>query len=308
MRLISLILAILLFSNLVFSKDIERPAILMMGDSWAAFMCLNGSLAGVLKENKVYNKVKIRGCINMTDKGSTSHQWASEKYLNRIEKKIRDSVDIKIVILSVGGNDMRYHWNPEMTPAEEWAAFEESYRNVQKIIDKIQDVRSDIKVLVSGYDYPNFLKFTKLLPKFVKAFNHHGRPSPDVMNARLLRISKAISKVDNGDNVRYVHHFGLMHYYFGNSRVGLMPRQTLPPEEISPPENPMQIGGNPEIENDTEAMFKIRILTGALYQDPFHLGKSGFKYLAKHLYDNALKKWLDELLQSKFQEQVKEAI
>ena len=177
-----------------------------------------------------------------------------------------------------------------MTPAQEQVVFDQVIANVQKIIVEYRKVRPDLKILLSGYDFPRFF-LNHPIPEYEEAYEEMGRPTPYEINSAVVRFSERISKIADQKTLFYIQHYGLSHYHFGNSDVSLKPQMTLSPELISSPQNVDRRGGVLDYQSDQSVMFRVKI-AGKEVIDAFHLNKNGYDKIADHVVYHYLRDWL----------------
>ncbi len=272
----------------------EPIDILVAGDSWASLLCLNHGFERIFHDYK-FNKdekserVRSVGCTQTTKFGSRTSFWLKDENFAEIADYL-GTPTVKFVYLSLGGNDALYSWSMDMSEEKQLKLAVKIYKNIETLIAKIFELRPDVKIILSGYDFPNFESYTRGFSGYDNVYKHMGFPSPEIVNKTLLKLSRFLSPLSKIKNVYYIHHYGLMHYYYGNSDYNLEPKQTAPPEMISPPDDPNAYGGRIELPNDPDALMNF----GYIFYDPFHLGRRGFYYVAKHVMDHYLAAWIKE--------------
>jgi hypothetical protein len=173
-----------------------------------------------------------------------------------------------------------------MTADEENALYARVQNYLSEVIAIYHTARPGLKVLVSGYDYARLFSENDNISNYQEIYERAGKPTVLEMHSAALRFAAATAGIANFKNTFYIHHHGIMHWYRGNSDHGLAPYQTLPPEQISPPENPMAFGGIPALELDRKAMFRVFGLV-----DSYHLSPSSWILLADHSVQHYLRKW-----------------
>jgi hypothetical protein len=260
--------------------------VVIAGDSWAAFLCVNKSMDRALTNAGMSNTSVHPTCLTTVENGVRADNFFKSHAYTTTMVAIADP-SVKVLYLSLGGNDLMSYWKTSMTPAEEQALFDSSREYLTQIIQAYRNARPDIKILVSGYDYPRFTA-NHPIPYYREVYAEMGSPTPLEVNQSLQRFSRELSKVADMKNVFYIQHMGLTHYYVGNESAGLAPFTTLAPDLISSPEDPNRTGGDPSLQSDAEAMLHIK----DILVDAFHLNKSGFDKIAEHSVNLYLKNWL----------------
>lgn len=283
-RIIFLFLAV----TLVSSCKLTETLVLVTGDSWAALMCLNKSFEDSFKKQKMPDVNVNDTCAFTTRVGMHAENWINSKYDDWTTKELKNP-NVKVVYLSMGGNDFLDKWNTSLDSDQENIVFENIRNDISTILEKYTKKRSDIKIILSGYDFPRFTS-DNLIKEYRELNEKLGNPTPLQINSAILRFSNIVSTLANGSNVFYIQHYGLMHYYFGNNENGLRSGTTLPPNIISKSDDINNFGGNINLASDASAMLSVKIGNQQAV-DAFHLSKKGYGYLADHVVTMYLKPW-----------------
>ncbi len=270
-----------------FSKLASASKVLVAGDSWASFMCVQNSFTTVFNNYADPIAFNHPGCWLTTQVGHRAEEWMGTRQHKMTLKAIKKDHLIKVLFISLGGNDLLNYANKNMTAEEQQHLFEYIENHLRNIINSYKAVRPDIKIIISGYDYPRFTH-DHPISAYKKAFNEMGQPTPQELNAILKKFSFHMMRLHNGKDIAYIHHLGLMHYFDGNSDMGLGKYQTLHPDLISHPRNPFQYGGIPLFQGARQSMLRI---TNKLI-DAFHLSEHGYYRIAEHTYRLYLKQWI----------------
>lgn len=283
---------ILSFFTLSACKDDQTGrSFLIVGDSWATMICNYKSLDQSLVKVGITNVKAKNSCLTTTRVGIRADAWKDSIYHKLTRAMIADP-QIEVLYLSLGGNDIMNYWNKFLTPAEEQIMFDKVISDVQSVISEYQKIRPDLKILLSGYDFPRFY-LNHPIPEYSDAFEAMGRPTPFEINSAVVRFSDRVSRIANQRNVFYIQHYGISHYHFGHSDSGLRPFATLSPELISSPQNISMTGGNLNLQSDPAAMLKIRIGNNEII-DAFHLNRDGFEKVADHVVLHYFRNWLQK--------------
>lgn len=282
-----LILSLLVLTSC--KEQVSGRSILVVGDSWATMICDFGSLDRALEKVGITD-VKVKDtCFTSALIGVRADRWTNTVQHKYTLANLLDP-NIQVMYLSLGGNDIMNYWNTSLSPAEEQIVFDQVITNVQKVVRDYQKVRPDLKILLSGYDFPRFY-LNHPIGEYHKAFEAMGRPTPYEINSAIVRFSERISKLADQKTLFYIQHYGLTHYHFGNSEVSLQPMTTLSPEMISSPFDLNKVGGNLSYQTDRSAMLKVKVGNIEIY-DAFHLNRSGFDKVADHVVLHYLREWL----------------
>tara|TARA_B110001454_G_C12723312_1_gene436636 strand:- start:50812 stop:51666 length:855 start_codon:yes stop_codon:yes gene_type:complete len=272
------------------SCDQENKTVIVAGDSWAQFVCVYKSLDTALKKQNINNAKTNSTCPATTRIGMHADNWLSSNYDKATELALLDPT-VKVLYLSIGGNDVLSSWNKNLTPQEEDVIFNKIVSDVNKIIEKYAKQRPDVKILLSGYDFPRFTE-DNAIEEYKNMYFQMGQPKALEINSAIVKFSNMMADAIKTPNVFYIQHYGLMHYYFGNSGSGLAAGVTSSPDLISSPSNIKQIGGDKNLLTDAKAMMTIDS-SGVVLGDAFHLSKTGYSYLADHTVFHYLKNWLE---------------
>lgn len=263
-----------------------KPTLIVAGDSWGVFPCNWNSFDSVFDEENLSVEVS---CAATTAINVHARKWLNMGEHATLIKRLKAWKEVRAVYLSIGGNDLISAWKTSMTPQEEQDLFNKVLGYTKDILAAIHAVRPDVKILLAGYDYSRFMSESSKVWKYREFYENMGKPSAHELHTAILRYVKMEASLANNADVFFIHYNGLMHYYFGNSDVGLEPFKTTPPELISPTADPAAFGGNPDFELDSSAMMRI---TGL--RDSYHLSPTGFYYLAKQAVSRYLKNWFSK--------------
>jgi hypothetical protein len=260
----------------------NKDKILIVGDSWATFPCLYNSMGKMIDD--VNAKItEDNRCLRTTKLGVEAAQWIGSKQDLRVIRFLKNTPRIKYLYLSLGGNDLMGNWNKSFTPEQELKLFADTFNTVQKIMNNYLSIRPDIKIVLSGYDFPNF-KPNHKIGLYKKIYEKMGSPTELRINRALVGFTQFMVPIANKKNTFYVHHLGLSQYYDGVPEKNLPARATLSPDEISPWNDPSIVGGNINFQSSDKSMINWLFLV----RDAFHLNTRMYKNLMIHTYYNSL--------------------
>ncbi|MBK7239162.1 MAG: SGNH/GDSL hydrolase family protein [Flavobacteriales bacterium] len=135
--------------------------VLLVGDSWAFFMGVDQTINTVL-ERWGHSDARYLTNLTIAENGAETDDFLTAEKQDEIEARLIAEPSIKVVHLSIGGNDVLGDWNVEMT-TQQTDSLEASVRaRLVQVIDFILNVRPDVHVLWSGYMYPNFEEVIEL--------------------------------------------------------------------------------------------------------------------------------------------------
>jgi len=263
-------------------KASQKNKILIVGDSWAMLPCLMGSMNQALKsfDAPIINDLR---CLRTSKAGAEAHEWIELKNHTKTIEYIKNNSRIKMIYLSLGGNDLIAQWNVNYTPAMEEELFNQVLNNIRGVMQAYVSVRPDIKIILSGYDFPNFSD-KNLISVYKKKSKQMGNPTPQELNQALIRFSQYMIKITDNKNFFYIHHLGLSHYLEGVPEYDYPAQFSLHPDKISPMNSPADVGGNPDLPTSRGSLMKWM----GLVQDAFHLKKDLFLEVMKHTYRNVI--------------------
>jgi hypothetical protein len=319
-----------------------KNKMLIAGDSWAQYIADDSVYNTVFKMYGHADKktiaqtyevvISLWGDSGSPDpwdyavSGSEAREWADEAnypYLQNVRNALNANPDVNIVLLSIGGNDILaarcdggWYENMDLNGAgNEAALLNTIMANTQYIVDEILAVRPNIKVIISGYDYPNFnvqgawagcAWLCNLCDMYAcerrKQLSYSATTSPPSSQATCEGITPANLITDQGINqmmqtieqqrqafadsnprVLYDNSIGLMHHYYGDgtSSPGVLPH----PQAVSP----YAPGGNVAKPSLRENFRLVNIESWFdAPADPIHLTQEGYTYKAKNVMDNLL--------------------
>ncbi len=257
---------------------------MIAGDSWAWLTCLNNSLHKAFAAQRV--PAVVAACVPTTGPGIRAENWFAKKQSKNAVKMLKSRPDIEAVYLSLGGNDILNRWHKSMSPAEEDQVITAVRERILQVVRSFHAVRPDVKVLVSGYDYARFVSEAHRIKSYQKLYEKAGSPTTVQMHSMILKFVRAMAEIANGQNVFYIHHHGVLHYHWGQSEAGIPPGFSKSPDFISPPENPAEFGGFPELELDTKAMIRVQ-----KFVDSYHVTPQSYFYLAEHSTRHYFRRW-----------------
>lgn len=260
----------------------KTPKILIVGDSWATLTCLYGAVGKVLKD--VNAKLKNdRRCLRTSKLGIEAKEWVGSKQDQRTRKFLKKNKNIKYLYMSLGGNDLMASWTRLYTQEQTLKLFEDTLNHVKNIMNIYKAINPNIKIVLSGYDYPHF-KPNHPIGLYRTIYERMLSPSDVEINKALIQYSQFMTAVADYKNTYYIHHLGISQYYDGVPERNLSKYKTLAPDFISTYKNPKSYGGNPEFPSSELSMINW------LFQkrDAFHLNSQNYYNVVLHTYKNVI--------------------
>jgi hypothetical protein len=259
-----------------------KDKILIVGDSWGTFPCLYNSIGKMIRDVKA-SFIEDNRCLRTTKLGIEAREWIGSKPDKRVIKFLKNTPRIKYLYLSLGGNDLMGRWNKNFTQEEELKLFSDTFKVIRKIMNNYLVIRPDIKIILSGYDFPHFKQNHKI-PLYRTIYERMGSPSNLRINSSLVEFSQFMVPIANNKNIFYIHHLGLAQYYDGISEYNYPARQTLSPHQISPRHDPGVVGGDIRFPSSEKSMINWLFLV----RDAFHLNTRMYRNVMHHTYENIL--------------------
>ncbi|MBK7296647.1 MAG: hypothetical protein IPI91_08405 [Flavobacteriales bacterium] len=247
--------------------------VLLVGDSWAFFMGVDQTINTVL-ERWGHSDARYLTNLTIAENGAETDDFLTAEKQDEIEARLIAEPSIKVVHLSIGGNDVLGDWNVEMT-TQQTDSLEASVRaRLVQVIDFILNVRPDVHVLWSGYMYPNFEEviesFAPLqtLHPFYGTWEDMGFPSFEQINNVMINFSAGIEAyTDTMPRVHFVNSPGFLQYTFGQeSNLGVAPGGTY--DQFTAP----LPNGFPTYPSPISSMRDY-----GLTRDCFHLSAGGYR-------------------------------
>lgn len=129
----------------------QTQRILLIGDSWADIEWSNRSFQQAL-QNAGLGQFEENGVIAIG--GTTADQWANNgTYLANITTMLTNNPTIDIVFMHMGGNDFLGASPVPTTEGELEVFWDGVFDDIQTVVDHIQTIRPDAKIIWSNYDY-----------------------------------------------------------------------------------------------------------------------------------------------------------
>ena len=276
---------IILFVMISFTAVAQDKRVLIVGDSWAQFQFADGSHEDVFAANGFAN-IEVIGALT-TESGSRASDWAQPDQLQIIVAELVANSTIDTVQLTLGGNDFLGNWTATTTEIEVSILQQQIINDLSTIIDTILLVDSDIEVVLSFYDYPNFVDtiggFTGQL--CLEKWEGLGEPTAFEINSTSTSFENAYEQLaNNNPRVFHVDHLGLMQAYYGFPDDGIPPGTLLPPGDLTRP--------SPEP--------SMRDTLGVGISDCFHLSPQSHEYMIQNLFDEYFYQRFDTIFKSSF--------
>ena len=261
---------IFLLLLLPFSVSSQTQRVLIIGDSWAQLQIDNTTHNQVFSDNNFANITIDPASDNVSDNGKTAADWAQPSQLQIIGDVIAANPAIDTVQLTIGGNDFLNNWTINLTTAEVQTLQQQILTDMTTIVDYVLAQRPNIQILLSFYDYPNFVDTIGGLfgQTCNNLLNDMGVPSVTELNTAAVEFESIYAQIaTTNPRVFHVSHTGLMQAFFGFPSQGIPPGQIMPPGDLTKP-------------SPVEAMRDFGVT-----RDCFHLSPDGYNYLIQNAFD-----------------------
>lgn len=272
-----------------FEEDV--PRILLVGDSWAAFMHSDESIGNALNRWG-HSDISYTSNFIVAENGADTWDFLDSEKQDEIESLLLANPSIDLVHLSIGGNDVLGDWNVSFTQAMTDSMEEAVSERLIDIIEFIEGVRPDVRIVWSGYTYPNFEEVIEgIAPAqaahpFYSLWSDMQFPNFLQLNEILNRFSDSVYAYALTDpRVDFVKCTGILQYTYGQEQpLGVAPGGTYPPFTVPLPE------GDPTYPSPQNSMRDYGFFT-----DCFHLHENAYadfmdyqfqKFYHKHLMDD----------------------
>lgn len=258
-------------TNHPYAKDrVQSYRVLMVGDSWSYLMWLDETMRRLF-EDKGHPSALEKGDVTAIS-GSKASEWAQPANLQLISDELTANPSIDMIQLSMGGNDFLAGqpngWYRDMDPSLEADLFERILLDLETVVNYIVQFDPTLKIVIGGYDYPNFEDSRTGIGAFVCTpyWDDMAEPLPIDINTAMTGFENMMRDyASTVPQLTYVRHLGAMQYLYGYPPLGIEPGQLLPPGDLTLP----------------SAMESMR-----LGVDCFHLNETGYDTHALDLWDH----------------------
>ena len=260
---------ILLILILPFCVIAQTPRVLIVGDSWAQQQ-FDDHIHNQVFANSGYPDIVVADSSSTAINGKEAADWVMPSQLQIIADALAANPLVDTVQLTLGGNDFLNNWNINLSAAQEQVLKQQIADDLTTIIEFILAQNDAIEVILSFYDYPNFVDTIGGIAGGFCSNLHNdlGQPTPNQLNAKSTEFEQAYANVATANpRVFYVSHSGLMQSYYGFPDDGIQPGELMPPGDISRP-------------SPVEAMRNFVIT-----RDCFHLSPQSYGYLIQDTFD-----------------------
>ncbi|MCT4582849.1 MAG: T9SS type A sorting domain-containing protein [Flavobacteriales bacterium] len=254
-------------------NDDERK-LLVLGDSWAFFSWSNNSYNENFNRFGLSDK-KAYSTGTLSVNGTQADNFFTASRIQELTDALNDNPTIEYVHFSLGGNDILGTYHVNNTPAQNQQDYHTLMVDIKAGIDLIHNINPNIKILLSGYDYPNFEETIQnfIIPNqhpFYDQWSDMGQPVASQLNAVLIEVTNLfIDSAAVWNNVEFVSNLGLMQNTYGqNSPLTVAPGGTYAAGSLTVP------NGLPNYPSPTACLN----FGGT---DSFHLNNNAYEHFIK---------------------------
>ena len=257
-------------------NEVDEIKVLLIGDSWAFFMGVDGTINNVFEQWGHSNKT-FTTTIEVAVNGARTSDFLETNMQTEIRDLINSNPSIEVVHLSIGGNDVLGEWNVNYTTTELDSLIDLVYEQTLAIITFLKSTKPGLKIVFSGYVYPNFEEVIESAAPlqsshpFYGTWEDMGFPGFFEINTLLNQFSILLEDYAETDpQVEFFKATALMQYTFGQtSPLGVTPGGTYPPFTQPQP------FGDPTYPSPKNSMRDYFGIT----KDCFHLSPKGYRDL-----------------------------
>jgi len=253
----------------------EETKVLLVGDSWAFFMNVDGTI------NKVFSDWGHSGHkyftnLTLSENGAETVDFLKPSKQGEIANQLISKPSIEYVHLSIGGNDVLGSWKSQSFTQEQTDSLRFQVKDsIIAVIDFIKGVRPNVKIVWGGYAYPNFEEvitgtIISSAHPFYGTWEKMEKPTNKEINDLLNIFSSDIeSYYANDPRVAFVKATGITQYTYGqNDPLGVAPFGTYAPLSVPLPY------GDTEYPSPKNSMRNYGV-----FKDCFHLSQQGYEDL-----------------------------
>lgn len=269
------------FALLCFNAS-AADRVLLVGDSWAFFQWIDDSHDVIFDANG-YADIDVVGGTT-TIAGSTARDWAMPSELQKITDALSNHPEVDTVQLTIGGNDFLGRWQADMTPSEVDDLIATVTGDLQIVVDHILDASPTVHIILSFYDYPNFVDTLTGLSGLIcePKWQDMAMPTPFEINATGALFEQSYLQATAHPRVDHVSHFGLMQNAYGFPGMGISPGDIALPGDLNLP-------------SPLESMRDVG------FRDCFHLEPEGYDLMVQRLFDHYYQYRFDTIMAGHFE-------
>lgn len=258
------IFILLLISQIAVS---QTSRLLLVGDSWARQQFTSNIHQNVFEGNNL-SAILVVGDTT-TISGSKASNWTSTARLQLITDAFNTNPTIDTVQITLGGNDMLDQWNVNFTNQQVDDLLQQIQSNLVIIINHILAINPNIEVVLSFYDYPNFVDTLDKV-SCNDIFNNMSQPTPSQINSFFISFEQKMLQLSNNNpRIYQISHFGILQNFYGFIDDGISPGDIALPGDVNLP-SPAE---------------SLRFASGGQL-DCLHINNQSYTLLVQNLFGN----------------------
>lgn len=254
-------------------SEVNQNKVLLVGDSWAFFMGADQTFNTIFQRWGHSNYQYFTNGI-LSENGAETVDFMQPDKQAEIQAQLDAQPDIEVVHLSLGGNDVLGDWNVNFTQFQTDSLIDTVLTRLITIVDFIKEARPGIKIVWSGYAYPNFGQVLadagalQTIHPFYGTWQGMGFPTFIQLNEILNEVSNIVEAIAALDpQIDFVSATGLMQHTFGQAtNLSVAPGGSYPPF-VAP-----LSAGYPDYPSPKASMRNY-----GLFLDCFHLSATGYR-------------------------------
>lgn len=254
-------------------QEVDQNKVLLVGDSWAFFMGADQTFNTIF-QRWGHSNYKYFTNGTLSENGAETVDFMQPDKQAEIQAQLDAQPDIEVVHLSLGGNDVLGDWNVDFTQFQTDSLIDTVLTRLITIVDFIKEARPGIRIVWSGYAYPNFGQVLadagalQTIHPFYGTWQGMGFPTFQQLNEILNEVSNIVEAIAALDpQIDFVSATGLMQHTFGQAtNLSVPPGGSYPPFVAPLPE------GYPDYPSPKASMRNY-----GLFLDCFHLSATGYR-------------------------------
>ncbi|MFN8288169.1 MAG: T9SS type A sorting domain-containing protein [Chitinophagales bacterium] len=252
-----------------------EPKVLLVGDSWAWFMNTESTINNVFKTWGFSNYTFVSNAT-LAENGAQTDDFQKVDKQTEILNQLTANPSIEVVHLSIGGNDFLGDWKVSLSQGATDTLEDAVFVRLDSVIRFIKTCKPGIRILWSGYVYPNFGEVIEDLAPF-QSTNPFYNTWSGMEFPTFIQINSLLNKVSdrmelyaqNDPQVDFIKCTGLMQYVYGQtSALTVPPGGTYAPYTVPLPE------GDPNYPSPKTTMRDY-----GFTKDCYHLSTNGYRTL-----------------------------
>lgn len=288
-RLLLFTILFQLFATKIFAQcaEVNQTKVLLVGDSWAFFMDADKTFNNAFKKYGHSNYKYFTNTV-IAENGAETNDFLLPAKQHMIDSVIRANPSIEVVHLSIGGNDVLGDWKVSSTSGFIDSLFHGISTRMNDIVTFIKSTKPGIKIVWSGYVYPNFGEVIQTSGwgtghPFYSNWQKMEFPTFIQINTMLNRFSDSMAVyAANDPQVEFYKCTGLLQNTFGQtSPLGIAPGGTYAANSLPMPE------GDPTYPSPKNSMRDYGIT-----RDCFHLSPQGYNDFIEYQVQKFYQKYL----------------